>query len=134
MSAVAEPFVVTTRRSSASRVFAFVRRHLLTLYALLAFAYLLVPVAVVGAEEQAPALWDFKAAAKMIGFPSLPVTPTVVPVPLPVKYRLYFGAPMRFSGSADDEDAELERKVKEVKARVQSMLSRGVEERKGIFF
>jgi spermidine/putrescine transport system permease protein len=47
MSAVAERFVVTTRRSSASRVFAFVRRHILTLYALLAFAYLLVPVAVV---------------------------------------------------------------------------------------
>jgi spermidine/putrescine transport system permease protein len=47
MSAVAEPFVVTTRRSGASRVFAFVRRHILTLYALLAFAYLLVPVAVV---------------------------------------------------------------------------------------
>src|SRR5690349_9115203 len=93
-----------------------------------------VPVALVGAEEQAPALWDFKAAAKLIGFPSLPVTPTVLPIPLPVKYRLYFGAPMRFTGSADDEDAELERKVKEVKARVQAMLNRGVEERKGIFF
>src|SRR4029079_16045654 len=36
-----------TRRSSASRVFAFVRRHISTLYALLAFTYLLVPVAVV---------------------------------------------------------------------------------------
>ncbi|HEY8407738.1 MAG TPA: ABC transporter permease [Gaiellaceae bacterium] len=47
MSAVAEPFAVATRRSSASRVFAFVRRHILTLYALLAFTYLLVPVAVV---------------------------------------------------------------------------------------
>ena len=47
MSTVAEPFVVATRRSSAFRVFAFVRRHILTLYALLAFTYLLVPVAVV---------------------------------------------------------------------------------------
>src|SRR3954447_5071598 len=74
----------------------------------------IVPVAVVGAEEQAPALWDFKAAAKILGFPSLPVTPTVFPVPLPVKYRLHFGPPMRFTGGPDDEDAELERKVKEV--------------------
>ena len=47
MSAVAEPLVLSTRRSIASRVFAFVRRHILTAYALLAFTYLLVPVAVV---------------------------------------------------------------------------------------
>ena len=47
MNAVAEPLVVRVRRGTASRVFAFVRRHLLTLYALLAFTYLLVPVAVV---------------------------------------------------------------------------------------
>jgi 1-acyl-sn-glycerol-3-phosphate acyltransferase len=94
----------------------------------------IVPIALVGAEEQAPALWDLKSAAKILGFPSLPVTATLLPLPLPVKYRLYFGAPMRFSGSADDEDAELLRKVTEVKARIQAMLNRGVEERKGIFF
>jgi len=34
-----------------------------------------VPVAVVGAEEQAPALFDFKPVAKMFGIPALPVTP-----------------------------------------------------------
>jgi 1-acyl-sn-glycerol-3-phosphate acyltransferase len=94
----------------------------------------IVPIALIGAEEQAPALWDFKSAAKILGFPSLPVTATLLPLPLPVKYRLYFGAPMRFSGSPDDEDAELMRKVTEVKARIQAMLNRGVEERKGIFF
>jgi 1-acyl-sn-glycerol-3-phosphate acyltransferase len=93
-----------------------------------------VPVALVGAEEQAPALWDLRSAAKLFGFPALPVTPTLVPLPLPVKYRLYFAPPMRFSGSPDDEDAELLRKVTEVKARIQAMLNRGVEERKGIFF
>src|SRR5260370_4702745 len=51
----------------------------------------IVPVAVVGAEEQAPAFFDFKAAARLIGFPSLPITPTLVPLPLPVKYHLWFG-------------------------------------------
>jgi spermidine/putrescine transport system permease protein len=47
VSVVAESFAAETRRSTVSRVFAFVRRHVLTLYALLAFAYLLVPVVVV---------------------------------------------------------------------------------------
>jgi hypothetical protein len=54
--------------------------------------------------------------------------------PRPVKYHLHFGAPMRFNGAHDDEDAELERKVREVKAAIQSMLNKGLEQRKGIFF
>ena len=94
----------------------------------------IVPVAVVGAEEQAPALFDVKPLAKLFGFPSFPVTPTGLPFPLPVKYHLHFGAPMRFTGAHDDEDAELSRKVAEVKATIQAMIRKGLEQRKGIFF
>jgi 1-acyl-sn-glycerol-3-phosphate acyltransferase len=93
----------------------------------------IVPVGVVGAEEQAPAFFDFKSAARLLGLPALPITLTGVPLPLPVKYHLWFGAPLRFSGSADEDDSELERKVREVKAAVQSLLQRGLQERKGIF-
>src|SRR5437016_13882727 len=92
-----------------------------------------LPVAVVGAEEQAPAFFDFKAAAKLIGFPSLPITLTLVPLPLPVKYHLWFGAPMKFSGSPDDDDTELERKVRDVKAQIQALIGPGLSQRKGIF-
>jgi len=94
----------------------------------------IVPVAVVGAEEQAPAIWDFKAAAKLFGFPALPITPTLLPFPLPVKYHLHFGAPMRFAGRPDDDDHELDKKVREVKGQIQAMLNKGLEERTGIFF
>ncbi len=93
----------------------------------------IVPVAVVGAEEQAPAFFDFKAAARLIGFPSLPITPTLVPLPLPVKYHLWFGEPMRFLGRPDDDDAELEGKVREVKERIAGLLQHGLADRKGIF-
>ena len=47
MSAVAESIPLTRRRRTSARVLAFVRRHLLTAYALIAFTYLLLPVAVV---------------------------------------------------------------------------------------
>lgn len=94
----------------------------------------IVPVAVIGAEEQAPALFDFKAGAKALGFPALPITPTLLPVPLPVKYHLHFGEPMRFVGNPDDEDSELERRVREVKTRIQTMMDRGLVERGGLFF
>ena len=93
-----------------------------------------VPVAVVGAEEQAPALLDLKPLAKLLGFPAFPVTVTGLPLPLPVKYHLYFGEPMTFTGSPDDEDAELERKVDEVKRAIAEMIERGLRERKGVFF
>src|SRR3954468_17685247 len=92
-----------------------------------------VPVAVVGAEEQAPAFFDFKSVAKAIGFPSLPVTPTLLPLPLPVKYHLWFGAPLRPAGTAEDDDAELERKVSEVKRAIEGLLKRGLTSRGSIF-
>jgi len=93
----------------------------------------ILPVAVVGAEEQAPAFFDFKSVAKAIGFPALPITPTVVPLPLPVKYHLWFGSPLRFSGSPDDDDAELEPKVFEVRRAIEALLERGLASRGSIF-
>lgn len=93
----------------------------------------IVPVAVVGAEEQAMALTDLKPIAKLFGFPSLPLTPTLVPFPLPSRYHLYFGEPMRFTGSPNDDDAVLDVKVREVKNTIQAMLNHGLRERKSVF-
>lgn len=94
----------------------------------------IVPIAVVGAEEQAPALVDAKPIAKVLGFPAFPITPYGLPVPLPTKYRIYFGDPLFFTGRADDDDAELEKKVKIVRAAVQTMLEQGLKERKAVFW
>ncbi len=94
----------------------------------------IVPIAVVGAEEQSPALINVKPIAKLLGFPVAPLTITGVPFPLPTKYRVYFGDPLFFTGRADDEDGELEKKVKVVKASIQSMLETGLRERKHVFW
>lgn len=94
----------------------------------------IVPVGVVGAEEQAPALVDLKPLAKLIGFPALPLTPMGLPLPLPTKYRIYFGEPLRFSGRPDDEDAELDKKVAAVRTAVQGLLTAGLRERKHVFW
>jgi 1-acyl-sn-glycerol-3-phosphate acyltransferase len=94
----------------------------------------IVPVAVVGAEEQSPALLHLKSAAKLLGIPYLPVTPTGVPFPLPTKYRMYFGEPMTFTGTADEDDQELEKKVQLVRERIQGMLDAGVKERQHVFW
>jgi len=91
-----------------------------------------VPVAIVGSEEQAPAILNLRSVGKLIGFPALPVT--VTPIPLPTKYRLYFGDPLVFSGSADEEDTELDKKVRVVKTTLQGLLQQGLEERKNVFW
>jgi 1-acyl-sn-glycerol-3-phosphate acyltransferase len=94
----------------------------------------IVPIAVVGAEEQSPALVDIKPLAKLLGFPSFPLTVTGMPLPLPTKYRIYFGDPLRFTGRADDEDSELDKKVRTVKTAIQGMLNQGLKERQGVFW
>jgi len=96
----------------------------------------IVPVAVIGAEEQAPAI-NLRSVAKLLGAPSFPIVPypPFVPlVPLPVKYRLYFGEPMHFAGDADDDDEVLDEKARAVRNRIQSMIHLGLRERKHVFW
>ena len=93
----------------------------------------IVPVAVIGAEEQAPAITNLKPVAKLLGFPAFPITPTVLPLPLPSRYHLHFGEPMRFTGRPDDEDAELDKKVRTVRNTLQSMINDGLRQRTSIY-
>jgi len=94
----------------------------------------IVPFGVVGAEEQAPGILDLKPIARLLAFPHFPITPTVLPFPLPVRYRLWFGKPLRLEGSPDDEDAVLEEKVARVKAAVAAEIARGLERREHVFW
>jgi len=96
----------------------------------------IVPIGVVGAEEQAPA-FNAKPIARLLGapsFPIMPIPPFIPIVPFPTKYRIYFGEPMMFDGDPDDEDEVLEEKVKRVKNEIQSMLRIGVKERRHVFW
>ncbi len=98
-----------------------------------------VPVGIVGSEEQQPGLANLKGLAKLLGMPAFPITlgfPWLGPagiLPLPVRYRIYFGNPMRFSGDSHDDDAGIETRVARVRAAIDELLDRGLHERQGIF-
>ena len=100
----------------------------------------IVPVAVVGSEEQALAIANVMPLARLMGMPAFPVTLTwpwlgaLGMVPLPVKYRIYFGEPMRFTGNPSDEDDVIADKVDQVKARIASMLADGLAARRSLFW
>ena len=93
----------------------------------------IVPVGIIGSEEQQPGF------ANLDGMPAFPITatfPWLGPLgllPLPVKYRIHFGAPLRFEGDATDEDGVIEEKVDSVKAAIDALLEQGRSERRGVF-
>jgi len=100
----------------------------------------IVPIAVVGSEEQAPAIANVMPIARLLGMPAFPVTITwpwcglLGMLPLPVKYRIYFGEPMHFSGNPSDEDDVIADKVDQVKARIAAMLADGLAARRSLFW
>jgi 1-acyl-sn-glycerol-3-phosphate acyltransferase len=99
----------------------------------------IVPVGIVGGEEQSPLLADLKWLGRAINSPSFPVTP-LFPwlgllgfLPLPVKFRLHFGEPLRFEGEAHEDDAAIEARVEVVKERIRALVAEGLRARKGWF-
>lgn len=96
----------------------------------------IVPVGVVGAEEQAPAI-NLRPMARLLGMPSFPVVPfpPFFPlVPLPTRYHIYFGEPQRFTGDPDDDVEEIEKMSNQVRAAIEALLRTGLERRRSIFF
>jgi 1-acyl-sn-glycerol-3-phosphate acyltransferase len=99
----------------------------------------IVPLSVVGAEEQYPAVWDMKPLAKVLGVPHAPVPlqmllPFIGPLPLPSRYRITIGEPMVFDGDPDDEDQVIGEKVWVVRHTIQRMLEKGLAEREHVFW
>jgi len=98
-----------------------------------------LPVGIIGSEEQQPAVANLDGLARLLGVPALPITlgfPWLGPLgllPLPVKLQIHFGEPLHFSGSASEDDPSIERRVDAVKAAIAALLKRGLAERKGIF-
>ena len=67
--------------------------------------------------------------------PALPlIFPQIIPLPMPVKYRIYIGKPMNFVGDGTEDSKEIKLMVDEVKLCIQNMLDEGLSKREHIFF
>lgn len=97
----------------------------------------ILPIAVIGAEEQYINVGNLNALAKLLHLPACPVIPQLAlpfgQLPLPTKYRLFFGEPLRFRGGRDTSEHEILDNVFVVRQAVQRLLSAGLEQRKGVF-
>jgi 1-acyl-sn-glycerol-3-phosphate acyltransferase len=99
-----------------------------------------VPVAIIGAEEQQPGLANWSGVGRRLGLPSLPITvsfpwlgPLGIGFALPVKYRIHFGTPLRLSGDPHDEDGPIGALAEDVRDRIAALIDEGLRQRRSVF-
>ncbi len=103
----------------------------------------IVPVAVIGAEEVHPVLARLDLPGRLLGLPTLPVTPTFPwlglwgLVPLPTKWTLLFGEPLEVAarhGASDASDAARVARLRDqVRERLQALVLEGLRRRRSLF-
>lgn len=87
----------------------------------------IVPVAIVGAEESLPLL--AKLPGRFLGLPYLPLTT----MPLPAKWTVRFGAPLKPQRAAAEDPAEVDRLVEQTRASIEGMLQALLSARGSVF-
>ncbi|MBI4816607.1 MAG: acyltransferase family protein [Deltaproteobacteria bacterium] len=92
-----------------------------------------IPIGLVGAEEQLPQLGRIEWGVTGLGIPYLPITAT--PLPLPVRYRIKYGPAIHFDvpESAADDPRLVSEGRDRVRGEVARLVAEGLAERRGIF-
>ncbi|EIE97285.1 lysophospholipid acyltransferase family protein [Saccharomonospora glauca] len=102
----------------------------------------IIPCAVVGAEEIYPKIGDIRPLARLLRLPYFPVTPffpllgPLGAVPLPTKWYIEFGEPIRTDGyaeGADDDQMLVLGLTDQVRESIQNLLYHRLARRKGVF-
>ena len=83
-----------------------------------------VPFAFLGGGDAIPTVSNLYKVGKLLGVPYLPVTPWLLPLPLPVPLSVHYGEPLRIEGTGNEDDETLQRHVDEVKARIAALMER----------
>ena len=92
-----------------------------------------LPIAVVGAEQVFPWVYQAKKAAKLLGLPALPISPLYFPLPSPID--IYIGNPISLPKnlSPDAGDDEIDEQVMKVKNVIKEMIDEGLKQRRTVF-
>jgi 1-acyl-sn-glycerol-3-phosphate acyltransferase len=91
----------------------------------------IIPTAVLGAGDAMPTIKNAYKLGRMMGVPYLPVTPYLLPLPLPVKIEIVYGEPMTFEGDGSEEDDVIEAWVGQVKSKIARLIAEGRRRRRG---
>ncbi len=90
----------------------------------------IIPVAFLGGGDAVPTVANAYGLGKLLGLPYLPITPYGVAIPLPVKLEVYYGKPLHFEGTGNEDDEVVAGYVDQVKHSIATMLETGRKRRK----
>ncbi|RZQ64304.1 lysophospholipid acyltransferase family protein [Amycolatopsis suaedae] len=102
----------------------------------------IIPCSIVGAEEIYPKIGDIKPLARLLGLPYFPVTPffpllgPLGAIPLPTKWDIEFGEPIRtdtYDADAQDDPMLVFTLTDQVRESIQQTLYRRLSQRRGLF-
>jgi 1-acyl-sn-glycerol-3-phosphate acyltransferase len=89
----------------------------------------ILPLAVVGAEEFYPLVYQAKGLAKILGLPALPISPTILPLPSPID--IHIGERYRVPDiSPDTPDSELDNHIFAIEQKIKDLTTHGLENRR----
>ncbi|MGO9837660.1 MAG: 1-acyl-sn-glycerol-3-phosphate acyltransferase [Polyangiaceae bacterium] len=91
----------------------------------------IVPLAVLGGGEAFPTIANAYRLGRMFGAPYFPIVAYGVPLPLPAKIEIQYGAPMHFTGTGNEEEAIVRGYVDQVKEVIGEMVEDGARKRRG---
>jgi 1-acyl-sn-glycerol-3-phosphate acyltransferase len=91
----------------------------------------IIPFAVLGGGEAFPTVANGYRLGRLLGVPYVPIVAYGIPLPLPAKIEIHYGAPLRFSGTGNEDDEIVFGYVDKVKEVIAGMLAAGERRRRG---
>jgi 1-acyl-sn-glycerol-3-phosphate acyltransferase len=85
----------------------------------------IIPLAFLGGGEAMPTVMNLERLGRAFGAPYVPLTPYLLPIPLPVKVEIHYGEPMLPSGTGNEDDLVILDKVNDVKTRIMNLIESG---------
>src|ERR1700690_1724266 len=91
----------------------------------------IIPFGFIGGGDAFPTVINAVKLGHMFGMPYFPISPYLLPMPLPVQLAVHYGEPMQFDGTGNEDDATIEAKVEQVKMRIGDLIEHGERMRAG---
>ncbi|MCP3170188.1 acyltransferase family protein [Myxococcus sp. QH3KD-4-1] len=85
----------------------------------------IIPFAFLGGGSAIPTVFNAYTLGKLLGVPYVPLTPYLLPLPLPVQLEIHYGEPLVFQGTGDEDDHVIEGYVAKVKERIAGLIELG---------
>jgi 1-acyl-sn-glycerol-3-phosphate acyltransferase len=85
----------------------------------------IIPFGFVGGGDAIPTVSNAYTLGKLLGVPYIPVTPYLLPLPLPAMMQIRFGEPRVFAGDGSEDDEVIQSYVDEVKTTIANLIAEG---------